>query len=108
MENIRRSYIQYFMENHSHYFYILLCRDGSFYGGYTNHIINRVAKHNEGKGAKYTRAKGPVKLLYKEAFENKNMAMAAEYAFKKLSRKKKEQFLMERGVDYVSAKELFQ
>ncbi|MDF2903403.1 MAG: nuclease superfamily protein, partial [Bacillus sp. (in: firmicutes)] len=45
------------MEN-KHYFYVLECRDGSFYGGYTNHLERRIMQHNEGKGAKYTRGRG--------------------------------------------------
>jgi putative endonuclease len=94
------------MEVDNHYFYILLCKDGSFYGGYTNNIQKRIEKHNEGKGAKYTRAKKPVKLLYNESFDTKNDAMSAEYAFKQLTRKEKEQYLTERGVNYVAAKEL--
>jgi putative endonuclease len=106
MVNIRRSYIQFYMETHNHFFYILLCKDGSFYGGYTNNIQKRLEKHNDGKGAKYTRAKRPVKLLYNEAFDTKNNAMSTEYAFKQLPRKEKEQYLAERGVNYVAAKEL--
>jgi putative endonuclease len=94
------------MENHNHYFYILLCKDGSFYGGYTNNIELRIQKHNSGKGAKYTRARTPVSLLYYEIFENKRDAMSAEYKFKQLNRRKKEHFLQERGVDYVGTKEL--
>ncbi|MED4069677.1 GIY-YIG nuclease family protein [Priestia endophytica] len=79
-----------------HFFYVLECRDKSFYGGYTNNMERRLAVHNEGKGAKYTRARRPVILLYKEEFETKSEAMKAEYAFKKLTRKEKERFLEER------------
>ncbi|AKO90718.1 GIY-YIG nuclease family protein [Priestia filamentosa] len=79
-----------------HFFYVLECRDKSFYGGYTNNMERRLAVHNEGKGAKYTRARRPVVLLYKEEFETKSEAMKAEYAFKKLTRKEKERFLKER------------
>jgi putative endonuclease len=106
MESIQRSYIEFYMETPNHFFYILLCKDGSFYGGYTNNIQKRIERHNEGKGAKYTRAKRPVKLLYNETYCTKNDAMSAEYSFKQLSRKGKEQFLAERGVNYVAAKEL--
>jgi putative endonuclease len=104
--SIQRSYIRYFMEIDNHYFYILSCNDGSFYGGYTNNLEKRIGKHNEGKGAKYTRARKPVHLLYHEIYLTKNDAMSAEYAFKQLSRKDKEQFLKERGVEYASTKEL--
>ena len=79
-----------------HFFYVLECRDKSFYGGYTNNMERRLTVHNEGKGAKYTRARRPVVLLYKEEFETKSEAMKAEYAFKKLTRKEKERFLKER------------
>lgn len=96
------------MENLSeHYFYILSCKDGSFYGGYTNNIERRIKLHNEGRGAKYTRGRGPVTLLYYQAFLNKSDALKAEYEFKKWPRKKKEKFLMkETGGSYVAAKEL--
>jgi putative endonuclease len=104
--SIQRSYIRYFMEIDKHYFYILSCKDGSFYGGYTNNLEKRIGKHNEGKGAKYTRARKPVHLLYHETYLTKIDAMSAEYAFKQLSRKNKEQFLKERGVTFASTKEL--
>lgn len=94
------------MENR-HYFYVLQCRDGSFYGGYTNNIERRIVMHNNGKGAKYTRGRGPVVLLYKKIFENKSDALKAEYEFKQWSRKKKEEFLMkEAGECYVATKKL--
>jgi len=94
------------MENR-HYFYVLQCRDGSFYGGYTNNIERRIAMHNNGKGAKYTKGRGPVVLLYKRIFENKSDALKAEYEFKQWSRKKKEQFLLkEAGECYVATKKL--
>lgn len=76
-----------------HYFYVLKCGDGSFYGGYTTDVQRRVRQHNDGKGAKYTRSKGPVKLIYTEAFETKGEALRTEYRFKKLTRKQKEKFL---------------
>lgn len=72
-----------------HYFYVLECCDNSLYAGYTTDITKRVATHNSGKGAKYTRAKRPVELVYFEAFDSKNVAMRAEAQFKKLTRKKK-------------------
>ncbi|TQR06146.1 GIY-YIG nuclease family protein [Psychrobacillus soli] len=72
-----------------HTFYVLECKDGSYYAGYTNDLVKRVAVHNEGKGAKYTRARRPVSCKYDEVFETKREAMQAEYAFKQLSRKQK-------------------
>lgn len=73
-----------------HLFYVLECRDGSFYAGYTNNLEKRVRVHNEGKGAKYTRAKLPVHCIYHETYETKREAMQAEYQFKRLNRKQKE------------------
>jgi len=86
------------MEAIKHYFYVLLCRDGSYYGGYTTDLDRRVRLHNEGKGAKYTRGRGPVKLIFSRAFLTKTEAMREEYRFKRLPRLKKEAFLAsERG-----------
>ncbi|MFJ8066779.1 GIY-YIG nuclease family protein [Psychrobacillus sp. NPDC096426] len=73
----------------AHTFYVLECNDGSYYAGYTNDLANRIKVHNEGKGAKYTRARRPVACIYNEIFETKREAMQAEYAFKQLSRKQK-------------------
>lgn len=95
------------METYNHYFYVLSCKDGSFYAGYTNNVERRIRAHNEGKGAKYTRGRGPVKLMYTKAYEHKSDALRAEYQFKKWPRKKKEEFLIkELGEEYVAAKEL--
>ncbi|HBI99879.1 GIY-YIG nuclease family protein [Lysinibacillus sp. FSL R7-0073] len=76
-------------KSNSHYFYVLECADQSLYAGYTNNLEKRVAVHNAGKGAKYTRARVPVKCIYKEEFETKEEAMRAEYAFKQLTRTQK-------------------
>ncbi|HWJ79278.1 MAG TPA: GIY-YIG nuclease family protein [Niallia sp.] len=81
------------MERSKHYFYVLRCRDGSFYAGYTNDLLKRLKTHNEGKGAKYTRARLPVYLIYHKEFATKKEAMQAEYAFKQLTRKRKELYL---------------
>jgi putative endonuclease len=95
------------MENDAHYFYVLKCKDGSLYAGYTNDLDRRVRLHNEGKAAKYTRGRGPVALVYHQVFSGKTEAMRAEYQFKQLSRKKKEDFLMKETGDLdVAAKEL--
>jgi putative endonuclease len=69
--------------------YILKCSDNSLYTGWTNDIEHRVKMHNEGKGAKYTRGRGPVKLVYLEEFETKQEAMSREAKIKRLSRKEK-------------------
>jgi putative endonuclease len=95
------------MENSHHYFYVLTCRDGSYYGGYTNNLERRLKLHNEGKGAKYTRGRGPVALTYSKAYENKSDALKAEARFKQLSRKKKVEFLIrETSDEHVAAEKL--
>ena len=71
------------------YVYILLCADGSLYTGWTNDLKKRVAVHNAGKGAKYTKARRPVTLVYSEAFETKQQAMRREWEIKCLSRQEK-------------------
>ena len=71
------------------YVYILLCADGSLYTGWTNDLKKRVAAHNAGKGAKYTKARRPVTLVYSEAFETKQQAMRREWEIKRLSRQEK-------------------
>lgn len=76
-----------------HLFYVLECNDGSYYAGYTNDLEKRIRVHNEGKGAKYTRAKLPVCCIYKESFETKREAMQAEYQFKQLTRSAKERYM---------------
>ncbi|MFZ7946889.1 MULTISPECIES: GIY-YIG nuclease family protein [Bacillaceae] len=81
------------MENSCHYFYVLTCRDGSLYGGYSTNLERRIRQHNEGKGAKYTRGRGPVELTYYKGYAEKSDALKAEYQFKQLPRKKKLEFL---------------
>ena len=71
------------------YMYVLECADGSLYTGYTTDVKKRLYTHNTGKGAKYTRARLPVKLLYQEAYPDKPSAMSAEALFKKKSRQAK-------------------
>ena len=75
------------------YTYILRCGDGSLYTGWTNHLNKRVADHNAGRGAKYTKAHRPVELAYYEIFETKEEAMKRECAIKKLSRPQKERLI---------------
>ena len=69
--------------------YILKCNDNSLYTGWTNDITHRLKMHNEGKGAKYTRGRGPVELVYLEEFETKQEAMSREAKIKRLTRKEK-------------------
>lgn len=69
--------------------YILECSDGTLYTGYTNDLDGRLKKHNDGKGAKYTKNRRPVKLLYSEMYETKSEALKREYSIKRLNRNKK-------------------
>lgn len=71
------------------YVYILLCQDDSLYTGWTVNLDKRLETHNKGKGAKYTRGRIPVKLVYYEEFEDKTQALKREYAIKQLKRKDK-------------------
>lgn len=71
------------------YTYILECADGTLYCGWTNHLKERVAAHNAGKGAKYTKSRRPVILVYYEEYETKSEALRREAAIKKLSRQEK-------------------
>jgi putative endonuclease len=72
------------------YTYMLHCGDGSFYIGWTNDIEARVAAHNAGKGAKYTRARLPVELVYYEKFATKQEAMSREWHLKRLTHEQKQ------------------
>ena len=78
----------------SYFVYILECSDGSLYTGITKDITKRLDEHNtKDTGAKYTKARRPVKLLYEEASENRSSASKREYAIKKLTRLKKMQLI---------------
>ena len=69
--------------------YILECKDGSLYTGMTDHVNRRVEVHNAGKGAKYTRGRGPVVLRYFEQAESYSAALRREAAIKRLTRQQK-------------------
>ena len=71
------------------YVYILKCNDDSLYTGWTNNLERRIKAHSTGKGAKYTKARLPIKLVYFEEFEDKIEAMKREYAIKQLKRREK-------------------
>ncbi len=71
------------------YAYIVECADGTLYCGWTNDLEKRIADHNAGKGAKYTKPRLPVKLVYSESFDTKEEAMSREWHIKQLSRKEK-------------------
>lgn len=69
--------------------YIIKCRDGTFYTGIAKDVRARIEQHNAGKGARYTRGRGPVKLVHTESFESRGEALRRENEIKKLSRIKK-------------------
>ena len=71
------------------YTYILECKDGTYYTGWTNNLEKRLKDHNASKGAKYTKARLPVELVYWEKHSTKQKAMQQEYAIKQLSRAQK-------------------
>lgn len=71
------------------YTYIVKCSDGSLYTGWTTDIEKRLEAHNSGKGAKYTKSRRPVTLVYYEEFSTKEEAMKREYAIKQMKREEK-------------------
>lgn len=71
------------------YLYVVKCSDGTLYTGYTTDVTRRIATHNKGQGAKYTKTRRPVTLLYTEEFPSKSAALSAEAHFKKKTRKQK-------------------
>lgn len=71
------------------YTYMVQCRDGTLYTGWTTDLKKRLDAHNGGKGAKYTRSRRPVKLVYYEAFTDKKEAMRREWQIKQLPRAEK-------------------
>lgn len=71
------------------YVYILECSDGTLYTGWTKDVGKRVESHQSGKGAKYTRARLPVKLVYFEEYEDKITAQRREYSIKQMTRAEK-------------------
>jgi putative endonuclease len=77
-----------------HYVYILRCEDGTLYTGYTTDLKARVAVHNAGRGAKYTRGRRPVTLVYRKGFRSMGKALSREYALKQLTRAEKEALIL--------------
>lgn len=78
------------------YTYLVKCADNTLYCGWTNHLEKRMEAHNQGKGAKYTKTRRPVELVYYESYPTKEEAMRREVQIKKLSRKDK-LFLVEKS-----------
>ena len=79
------------------YTYMVRCRDDSLYTGWTNHLEKRVEDHNSGRGAKYTKSRRPVELVYYEQFETKEEAMRREWEIKQLTHQQKEKLLEQAG-----------
>jgi putative endonuclease len=73
--------------------YILECNDGTLYTGWTNDIDKRFKAHNDGKGAKYTKGRRPLKLVYLEELETKSEALKRENKIKKMTKDKKRQLI---------------
>jgi putative endonuclease len=74
--------------------YILQCADGTYYTGITNNLSARLIVHSEGKGAKYTRSRGPLELVYLERQKGKSQSLKREYAIKALSRQNKQALII--------------
>lgn len=81
------------MEESKHVVYILKCSDSTLYTGYTNDLTRRLRMHESGKGAKYTRGRGPFRIQYVERFSTKEEALQREYAIKQLKRSEKENLI---------------
>ncbi len=75
------------------YTYIVECKDKTLYTGWTNHLQKRIKTHNDGKGAKYTKSRLPVRLVYYEVYETKQEAMRREYEIKQLTREQKKKLI---------------
>jgi putative endonuclease len=74
----------------AYYCYIVRCADGTFYTGWTTNPERRIKQHNAGRGARYTRSRRPVELVYIEDKPDQSSALAREHAIKRMSRAKKE------------------
>ncbi|MBR1866877.1 MAG: GIY-YIG nuclease family protein [Lachnospiraceae bacterium] len=85
------------------YTYIVQCRDGTLYTGWTNRLEERLRCHNAGRGAKYTRSRLPVRLVYYECHAARQAAMRREYAIKQLSRQEKLRLIAECGEEIRAA-----
>lgn len=76
-----------------HHVYVLECADGTLYTGYTTDVDRRLAEHEAGDGAKYTRGRTPVELVHVESYPTRSEAMSREYEIKQLSREQKAQLV---------------
>lgn len=87
-----------------YYVYIVECRDGTYYTGYTPNLENRLKLHNAGKGAKYTRDRTPVRLVWKKEYRYFKKAFLMEMRIKTLTRKQKESLVSGKRLDKVLIK----
>ncbi|MFC5714439.1 GIY-YIG nuclease family protein [Thalassorhabdus alkalitolerans] len=81
------------MKENKHFVYILKCGDGTYYTGYTTDVQKRLITHEMGKGAKYTRGRAPLSLVYESSFSTKSEALKAERAIKKLTKAQKKNLI---------------
>jgi len=80
----------------SWFLYVLQCNDGTYYTGITTNITRRLNEHNtSSRGAKYTKTRRPVEVVYRTRFKDRSSAQKAEYKFKRLTRKQKEEIINE-------------
>ena len=84
----------------ANYAYIVECSDGTLYTGYTNNLEKRINAHNSGHGAKYTRPRLPVKLVYFEEYSDANDAISREKQIKGYSRSKKNELVKKQNPDF--------
>lgn len=81
----------------THWVYVVRCADGTYYTGYTTDVERRVAEHNDGAGAKYTRGRTPVELVHRERFDSRSAAMQREAEIKTLDRRGKRRLVRSDG-----------
>lgn len=82
----------------SYWVYIIQCGDDSLYTGITTDVERRLKEHQMGIGAKYTRGRGPLRVVYREACADKSTALRREYAIKQLTRKEKELLISAKSI----------
>jgi len=94
VKSCRKSISANGMPSHKgHFVYILRCADDTLYTGYTTELARRIQEHNKGKGAKYTRGRGPVELVYVEEAADRSAGQSREEAIKRMSRTQKEELI---------------
>ena len=86
------------VKNSGWYVYILECHDGSWYTGITNDLQKRIKAHTDGRGAKYTKGRGPFRLVFSSPYKGRDEASRAEHTIKKLTRAQKEAFVKTRSL----------